>query len=196
MALVTALATTTTWAFISFGAVDDSPVTPLQHIRQQLTSALHRGDYDKPFESTEPMGVLPTPEQGVNKMLSSEPFDHSPQMHYKPNQSSGDQTLVSEIIEQLRCIVADEIIAWDNVLFALQFGVAVCCVACPCAMGLAAPAAIAAATGTAARRGIYFKSKGALETAAKVKTLVIDKTGTITTGKLQVQPKFLPSAPV
>lgn len=55
-------------------------------------------------------------------------------------------------------------------------------VACPCALGLATPAALAAALGRAARLGILFKSGEALERCARVDTVLLDKTGTLTEG--------------
>ena len=74
----------------------------------------------------------------------------------------------------------------QDVVTALIHGVAVLVIACPCALGLATPAAIMVGMGKAVKQGIWFKDAAAMEEAAHVNAVVLDKTGTLTEGKPQV----------
>ena len=78
------------------------------------------------------------------------------------------------------CIISKDISV------ALNYFVTILVVACPCSLGLATPLAIVIASGICTKRGILVKSSEALENAHKVKSIVLDKTGTITKGKLNV----------
>lgn len=69
---------------------------------------------------------------------------------------------------------------------ALMHAVAVLVIACPCALGLATPAAIMVGLGKAVKHGIWFKDAAAMEEAAHVDAVVLDKTGTLTEGRPQV----------
>lgn len=69
---------------------------------------------------------------------------------------------------------------------ALMHSIAVLVIACPCALGLATPAAVSVGVGVAARRGILFRNAAALEAAERTSAIVLDKTGTLTRGEPEV----------
>jgi heavy metal translocating P-type ATPase len=74
-------------------------------------------------------------------------------------------------------------LAGQGLEFALTTGISVLVISCPCALGLATPVAIMVGTGRGARLGVLFKNAEALENLHRVDTVVLDKTGTLTTGK-------------
>ena len=91
-------------------------------------------------------------------------------------------------------------LAGQTLEFSLTSAIAVLVISCPCALGLATPVAIMVGTGRGARMGVLFKNASALENLHKVDTVVLDKTGTLTTGKpavtdiLGAEEKLLPIA--
>ena len=87
-------------------------------------------------------------------------------------------------IALVTCVVW--LIAGEDIGFSLARGITVLVISCPCALGLATPVAIMVGSGVGARRGILFKSATALEECGKADIVVLDKTGTITNGKMTV----------
>jgi Cu+-exporting ATPase len=81
-------------------------------------------------------------------------------------------------------------LAWfigtSDLEFSLRIFIAILVIACPCALGLATPTAIMVSTGRSAEYGVLIKSGEALEQAHKIETVVLDKTGTITEGRMTV----------
>ncbi|MBU6265754.1 MAG: heavy metal translocating P-type ATPase, partial [Actinomycetales bacterium] len=70
-------------------------------------------------------------------------------------------------------------------------GIAVLVIACPCALGLATPVALMVGTGRAAQMGIIISGPDAIESSSRISTVVLDKTGTVTTGHMSVSEVFI-----
>jgi len=113
-------------------------------------------------------------------------------------EAQGSKAPIQALADQVAAIFVPSVIGVALLTFALWWLiggefvpamirlVAVLVIACPCALGLATPTAIMAGTGKGAEKGILFKNSQALETAAHLEVIVLDKTGTLTQGKPQV----------
>ena len=82
------------------------------------------------------------------------------------------------------------LLAGQSVGFALARGISVLVISCPCALGLATPVAIMVGNGMGAKNGIMFKTAVSLEETGKMQIVVLDKTGTITSGEPRVTDLF------
>jgi len=110
-------------------------------------------------------------------------------------EAQGSKAPIQAIADRVAAVFVPAVIVIALVTFGLWWSitgefvpamirlVAVLVIACPCALGLATPTAIMAGTGKGAEKGVLFKKSEALETATKLNTIVLDKTGTITMGK-------------
>jgi P-type Cu+ transporter len=113
-------------------------------------------------------------------------------------EAQGSKAPIQALADRVAAVFVPAVIVIALVTFGIWWGVtgefvpamirmvAVLVIACPCALGLATPTAIMAGTGKGAENGILFKRSTALETAARLTTMVLDKTGTITRGKPDV----------
>ena len=84
-------------------------------------------------------------------------------------------------------VVLGWLIVGRDLAFSLARGIAVLVISCPCALGLATPVAIMVGNGIGAKNGILFKTSEALEATGKMEVVVLDKTGTITTGEPKIK---------
>jgi len=98
--------------------------------------------------------------------------------------ATGDDTVLSGILNLVRQAQGEK--PPIQQMEALMRSIAVLVIACPCAMGLATPAAIAVGLGRAARTGILFRNATSLENFKNIKQIVFDKTGTLTTGNFKL----------
>jgi Cu+-exporting ATPase len=113
-------------------------------------------------------------------------------------QAQGEKPPVQILADKISAIFVPIVLAIAAITFfanwfvlkdftpALMRSIAVLVIACPCAMGLATPAAIAVGLGRGARNGILFRNATSLELFKNIKQVVFDKTGTLTTGKFQI----------
>lgn len=113
--------------------------------------------------------------------------------------ASGSKARLSRIADRVSRIFVPAVMAIALVTFiiwlaigggvetALRCGISVLVISCPCALGLATPTAIMAAAGHGARKGILIKDASSLENLCNIKYLMLDKTGTITEGKPNVE---------
>jgi len=112
--------------------------------------------------------------------------------------AQGDKPPVQEMADKISAIFVPVVLGIALLTFIINYfilhqfapslmrSIAVLVIACPCAMGLATPAAIAVGLGRAARNGILFRNAKSLEAFKTIQQIVFDKTGTLTTGKFVI----------
>ncbi len=114
-------------------------------------------------------------------------------------EAQGSRAPIQRLVDRVAAVFVPAVIGLAIVVFlawyfiggadfttAMLFAVSVLLISCPCALGLATPTAVMAGAGVGAENGILIKDAQALETAARLSTVVLDKTGTITQGRPRV----------
>ena len=113
-------------------------------------------------------------------------------------QAQGEKPPVQQLADKISAVFVPAVLTLAVVTFlanyiylqeatpAVMRAIAVLVIACPCAMGLATPAAIAVGLGRAARQGILFRNAKSLESFKNIRQVVFDKTGTLTTGNFSI----------
>ena len=114
-------------------------------------------------------------------------------------QAQGEKPPIQQLADRISAIFVPAVISISIVTFLLNYyvfqipaadslmrSIAVLVISCPCAMGLATPAAIAVGLGRAAKNGILFRNAKALELFKNIKTVIFDKTGTLTMGQFVI----------
>ena len=113
-------------------------------------------------------------------------------------QAQGEKPPVQKLADKISAIFVPVVLGISLITFLLNYfilhdftnslmrSIAVLVIACPCAMGLATPAAIAVGLGRAAKNGILFRNAGSLELFKNISQVVFDKTGTLTTGEFSI----------
>lgn len=120
------------------------------------------------------------------------------------SEAQGSKAPIARLADKVAAVFVPTVIGLAIVTFGLNWwlagqleaavtrAVAVLVIACPCALGLATPAAVMVGMGKAARYGIWFKDAAALERSSQVDTVVLDKTGTLTQGQTKVVAQWQP----
>ncbi|MEN9292594.1 MAG: hypothetical protein RL288_390 [Actinomycetota bacterium] len=118
--------------------------------------------------------------------------------------AQGEKAPIQKLVDRISSVFVPIVIALSIATFAAWYlldnpiqdavraAVAVLVIACPCALGLATPVALLVATGKGASQGIVLRKTSSLEIAPKITTVVLDKTGTLTTGVMKVQSITIP----
>lgn len=118
--------------------------------------------------------------------------------------AQGEKAPIQKLVDRISNVFVPVVIALSIATFAawslldnpiqdaVRAAVAVLVIACPCALGLATPVALLVATGKGASEGIVLRKTASLEIAPKITTVVLDKTGTLTTGVMKVQSITIP----